>query len=164
MIVILLLEPAELASEVFYMLSSDDTLTASVTDPASGCRVYFEDDGRVAYAYLVAADGQIIADVWLYNRGKAPAEPEWHDNETMPFANPAEFVRTDKPFNFAKRPSDITVLWEASEQYGLVARIYIHNELFGILTPGAKPGWSVLATRDGPLAQKFTSSFGGSPD
>ena len=38
--------------------------------------VVIEDDGRVAYAYLLH-DDEIVGDVWLYNHGPAPAEPEW---------------------------------------------------------------------------------------
>jgi hypothetical protein len=34
----------------------------------------------------------IIGDVWLYNHGEAPVEPEWEDPSRMPFANPKEFT------------------------------------------------------------------------
>ena len=34
---------------------------------ATGYSAVFEDDGKVAYAYLLD-DGRIVADVWLYNR------------------------------------------------------------------------------------------------
>src|SRR5437879_1011930 len=34
--------------------------------------VLIEDNGRVGYAYLFDADGQICGDVWLYNRCSAP--------------------------------------------------------------------------------------------
>ncbi|NTF42009.1 hypothetical protein [Rhizobium rhizogenes] len=140
-------------------MQNAEPLLTSISDPDSGCTVLFEDNGHVAYAYLLAADGEIIGDVWLYNVGEPPAEPPWHDKEEMPFANPREFVREDLAFEFAKQPSDIVVLWKTSEQYGPMARIYLHSRLFGILSPGAKPGWSLLAAKNGPLARKLTSNF-----
>lgn len=75
----------------------------------------------------------------------------------MPFANPREFVREDLAFEFAKQPSDIVVLWKTSEQYGPIAHIYLHRELFAILSSGAKPGWCALAAKSGPLALELTS-------
>lgn len=135
--------------------SSNKTLIASISDPISGFRVMFEDDGRVAYAYLLAPDGKFVADVWLYNRGKPPLEPEWHDRSLMPFANPADYVEEDGRFMIPTKPSDISVDWDASDPSGLTARIHVHGELFAMLRPGSKPGWSLLAVRNGPLALKL---------
>ena len=57
------------------------------TDQKSGYSVVFDDDGRVAYAYLLNHQGNIISDVWLYNQCKTPKEPEWKTSNNMPFAN-----------------------------------------------------------------------------
>ena len=146
------------------MRSNDDSLLISVVDPSTGCSVFFEDDGVVAYAYLLSTDSRIIADVWLYNRCRTPEQPEWNDPNDMPFANSAKFIRTDKAYKFVEQPEDVIVLWEASERHGLIARIYLHRDLFAILTPGAKPGWCALAAMNNPLAKVFTAEFGGLPD
>jgi hypothetical protein len=52
--------------------------------------VIIEDDGRVAYAYLMK-DENIIGDVWLYNQLDAPENTNW-DHKKMPFLNPIEFI------------------------------------------------------------------------
>lgn len=51
-------------------MPNEEPLLASVSDPDCGCSVLFEDNGHVAYAYPLAADGEIIEDVWLYNIAK----------------------------------------------------------------------------------------------
>jgi hypothetical protein len=140
-------------------MSAEDSIMAIVRDVASGYSVLVEDDGRVAYGYLTDRKNKFIADVWLYNRSHAPAEGQWHDKEAMPFLNPAEYVRTDLAIRFMEQPADVRISWEASEQYEAIARIYLHDELVGILVPGAKPGWSVLATKDGPIAKRFTDHW-----
>ena len=137
------------------MNSSNEILIVSNSDPISGFRVMFEDDGRVAYAYLLAPDGKIVTDVWLYNHGRAPLEPEWHDRSLMPFTNPVDYVKEDIRFIIPTTPSEISVDWDASELFGLTARVHIHGELFGILRPGSKPGRSLLAARNGPCALKM---------
>lgn len=123
-----------------YKISSKDGKTALV----------IEDDGRVAYAYLVDAGGQICADVWLYNRCPTPTEPEWFDREKAPFANPVPFAARDLlDFTLPSSIADLSVTWERDGR----AKIFIHRKLAAILVDGAKPGWSVLANKDGPLAK-----------
>src|ERR687898_201513 len=63
---------------------------------ATGYSAVFEDDGKVAYAYLLD-DGRIVADVWLYNRAAAPEAPEWRDRSKAPFLNPRGFT-SEVPF------------------------------------------------------------------
>ncbi len=59
-------------------------------DPASSRSLIVEDDGRVAYAYLL--DGkQMIADVWLYNVAPTPDHQDWKDRSQMPFLNPRDY-------------------------------------------------------------------------
>lgn len=132
---------------------------AFVSDTASGYSVMVEDDGHVAYAYLQDTVGEFLADVWLYNRAETPVEPEWHDRTKMPFLNPAPYVRTDVVLTCMEEPSDISVHWEALEQDMIRAWVYLHKKLVGVLVPGAKPGWSLLAARDGPLARRFTEEL-----
>lgn len=117
-----------------------------------GYSVVFDDDGRVAYAYLLNQSGAIVGDVWLYNRCTSPSEPEWKDPSKIPFANPIGFVKDHEGFSPVKDISEVMVQWEISN--GMIkANIFIHNNLFAVLVEGEKPGWSILAARDGPLAK-----------
>lgn len=120
-------------------------------DALSGYSAIFEDDGRVAYAYLQDGHG-IVADVWLYNHGIAPSEPEWRDPSKMPFANPQGFASEDliKPVN---NKTDVQFQWAHDQDESSVAvNILIRGEVFGRLVAGSKPGWSKMAIKDGPLA------------
>ena len=120
-------------------------------DPASGYTVVFEDDGRVAYAYLCNSSQAIIADVWLYKRCQTPVEPEWEDRTKLPFVNPVEFANSAGPILPVDSTNDVSVRWEQL-QAGSKAFIYIRDIFAGLLIDGAKPGWSVMAVKDGPLA------------
>ena len=116
--------------------------------------VVIEDDGKVAYAYLLK-NKKIIGDVWLYNRCKAPAKPEWKNPELMPFANPGDFVKeiegvtcppeSDKSF-------DIEWKFNINHEFEYVY-IYLDKQIFAKISIGDKPGYCILAKRDGPLAK-----------
>lgn len=121
------------------------------SDDMSGLRLIIEDDGRVCYGYLMSPDG-IIGDVWLYNRGAAPSEPEWSSPERAPFANPAHLSKRDLPYLIPNSSDAFEVHWQEIEG-GPMARIYIDEVLGGILAPGDKPGQSAAASADGPLAR-----------
>jgi hypothetical protein len=117
---------------------------------STGCSLVIDDDGRVAYAYLRDPERAIIGDVWLYNRAAESAD--WADPSKLPFPNPPEFARPlDGPL---PGPGDLTVRWTADEVL-LLADVLLRGELLARLSPGAQPGWNVLAMRDGPLAQKW---------
>ena len=119
----------------------------------SGYSVVFEDNGRVAYAYLLDENDAIVSDVWLYNRCTTPSEPEWTNMEKMPFANPIGFVKFNGNFSPVADISEVTVQWGCSD-VGLVrADIFLRDELFAILVDGETPGWSKLAFKNGPLAK-----------
>lgn len=123
----------------------------------TGYSVVFDDDGRVAYAYLLNEKEAIVGDVWLYNRCVSPSEPEWKDPEKMPFANPVGFVKDDINFSPVKDISEVEVQWESSSEGQVKANIFVSDELFAVLTEGAKPGWSLLAAKNGPLAKVLES-------
>ena len=53
--------------------------------------VIFEDDERVAYAYLYRKV-EIIADVWSYNTILASPDANFEDPDDMPFLNPNYFI------------------------------------------------------------------------
>jgi hypothetical protein len=126
-------------------------LMAIVRDPESSYEVVFEDDGRVAYAYL-RHEGKIVSDVWLYNSEPAPAQPEWTDRSKMPFMNPEGFVTDTQP-PIPSRPDDVTARWVQDGDQLEAVEVFLKGELWGKLAPGVKPGWSKGAARVGPLAQ-----------
>lgn len=126
------------------------TCDGKFTNFETGYNVIFDDNGRVAYAYLLAPDERIVADVWLYNRCETPLQPEWPDQEKMPFANPASYSKNHGDFLPVSDISDISVEWH--DKAKVKASIFIRGELFAILTEGSKPGWCVMAKQNGPLA------------
>jgi len=114
--------------------------------------VVIEDDGRVGYAYLLDRDKHICGDVWLYNRCPTPIEPEWHDREGAPYANPVPFVDDREIFALPRSADDFSVEWKCKDG-SYFAWVYIKATLAAILAGGHKPGWSVLVAKDGPLAK-----------
>lgn len=122
-------------------------------DPQSGYCVVFEDDGRVAYGYLLDAVEKIIADVWLYNRCETPREPEWQTPDLLPFANPMEYAKDHSGVTPVEDASEVTVQWVPLGGDQMRAIISIRGDIFGIIENGSKPGWSLMAAKDGPLAK-----------
>lgn len=126
------------------------TMLIERNDDRGRLSAIFEDDGKVAYAYLVDGD-QFVADVWLYNRGATPEKPEWRDRSRAPFANPRGFA-SDDPFPPVADESEVEFLWSHSAEGQTTMRVFIRGEYHAKLVPGSKPGWCKLAVRDGPLA------------
>ena len=113
--------------------------------------VLFEDDGYVAYAYILNELDEIVGDVWLYNSQLTPKNPEWHNPEKqMPFANSFEFVE-DIRFEPVTNIKDVSVKWINENKVKVY--VYIRNELFAVLTKGSKPGKSLLTKKNGPLSK-----------
>lgn len=119
-----------------------------------GQSLRIDDDGRVAYAYLIAPDGKISADVWLYNRCASPIEPEWTDRAKLPFANPVDYVDEGSKFSLPTAIDQISVNWLVREGR-IFAQVFARGVLFAELTEGDKPGRSRLAKKNGPLAKKL---------
>jgi hypothetical protein len=114
--------------------------------------VLVEDNGRVGHAYLLDADGRICSDVWLYNRCLAPTVPEWDDREKAPFANPTPYINHTEEFSPPMSAGDVSIEWERQNDH-CVVRVFVRLKLIAKLEDGTKPGWAVLAGRDGPLAK-----------
>jgi hypothetical protein len=133
-------------------------LLVKYSSKEAGQSVVIEDDGRVAYAYLLDANDRICGDVWLYNRCAAPDEPEWCRPDNAPFANPASYASNCEAFHPAETGADFSVEW-VSEDIGFIAKLFLRGELFAVLREGAKPGWARLAKMDGPLAKKLGNEF-----
>lgn len=118
---------------------------------AIGAKIVFDDDGKAAYAYLII-DDKTVGDVWLYNVGEPPQNPEWQDREKMPFANPAGFVLAEA-FEPVSDPAEITLDWETTSSGLRQVAILLKGKKHAVLRPGAKPGWCRLAAKPGPLAK-----------
>ena len=121
------------------------------TDGLHRCIV--EDNGRVAYAYLIR-ENKVIGDLWLYNQAESPVEPEWRDRTKAPFLNPVAFVDSVAMARPLQSSDDIAADWEFGAD-GVASRVslYLCGRLYGVLEPMAKPGWCVAALKDGPLAK-----------
>jgi len=115
--------------------------------------VVIEDNGRVAYAYLLEND-EIIGDVWIYNCDPTPNKPEWDIPSKMPFLNSKTYVAENRIPNIEKE-SDWHVKWHCNGQ--VLERVELlclkENLLIAVLKPNSKPGWSYFAKKDGPLAK-----------
>ena len=125
-------------------------------DFASPCGAYkltFEDDGKVAYAYL-KGNGSIVGDVWLYNRCLTPDSPEWGDRSRIPFANPREFAASAGHVTRPGDVGDVLVEWEyESGSERPVAYVYVFEDLYGVVGVGDKPGYARHAIKSGRLAR-----------
>lgn len=116
--------------------------------------IVIEDDGRVAYAYLLEGE-DIIGDVWLYNQQEPPQTSFWLP-EDRPFLNPKEYLAKDAAIKPIARESEIRCEWTESKDDGLIeVGIYIRDKFIASVAMGSKPGWSVLVAKDGPLAYVY---------
>jgi hypothetical protein len=132
-------------SGVFASSTSDDPRYSAV----------FEDDGDVAYGYMVI-DKKIVSDVWLYNTADTPATPPWRDGpEGLPFRNPIDLADSGR-FEPVSDDDDVSFLWiYGPDQVPVAVEFWLRGKLHAQVTTDSKPGWCVLATKDGPLARKL---------
>lgn len=113
-----------------------------------------QDDGRVAYAYLYEGE-DIVGDVWLYNREEPPQTSFWLP-EDRPFLNPKEYLTANAAIKPITNESELRCEWTESKDTGLIeAAIYIRDKFIASVAVGDKPGWSVLVSKDGPLAYRY---------
>ena len=131
--------------------SPTNGLVLRFDEPEGHRAIVVEDDARVAYAYLLL-DEQIVADVWLYNVGEAPPEITWINPSNAPFQNPRGYCSIDAGLRITER-SAVGCHWVC----GGVA-ISVDGVLLAFLEGGAKPGWSRLVLRTGPLARPLDES------
>lgn len=113
--------------------------------------VLIEDDGRVAYAYLLEY-GDVIGDVWLYNQEAAPMDSNWA-NQSSPYLNPTEYLDKDAAIAPIKNEKEVRCEWTESLNDGSIeVGIWLRDKFIAQVNAGSKPGWSVLVVKDGPLA------------
>ena len=116
--------------------------------------VIIEDNGRVAYAYLMEGE-DCIGDVWLYNQQEAPKDSDW-DKQELPYLNPAEYLNKDTRISPIKDKGEIYLEWAESLSDGTIeVSIYLKEKFIAQIITGSKPGWSTLVIKDGPLAQVY---------
>lgn len=115
-------------------------------DAGSRRAVVLEDDGRVAYAYLL--DGErLTGDVWLYNVSPTPETVDWKDRSQMPFLNPKKYCQGETSPRLHAR-SRVDCEWSDAG-----VDVSIDGIVMAKLENGSKPGWSRLALQPGPLAK-----------
>ncbi len=116
--------------------------------------VLIEDDGRVAYAYLMEGE-DAIGDVWLYNVQEAPKDSNW-GKQQLPYLNPEEYINKDIRVAPITDKSEVYFEWNESLSDGSIeVSIYIRDKFIAQIITGSKPGWSTLVVKDGPLAQVY---------
>lgn len=113
--------------------------------------IIIENDGRVAYAYLLDQDS-IIGDVWLYNQINTPNIVDWKDIEKAPFLNSLKYTKNDKSLISNRFIDSAKTFWNIHKT-NVQVLIQFENGLKVILENGAKPGWSNNVFKDGPLAK-----------
>ncbi len=126
-------------------------LMLNFKSPLDSYTLTFEDNGKVAYAYL-KENNSIIGDVWLYNRCSTPDNPEWNDRDNMPFANSKDYMSEKGKIDRAVGVDDVLVDWE-DEQGRPVAYIYLFEDLYGVVGVNDKPGYARFASKDNPIAK-----------
>lgn len=137
-------------------MDPDGGLIADFVAPNADFKLTFDDDGRVAYAYLKHLD-TIVGDVWIYNRCEAPDRPEWRDRTKSPFANPSAYTLPGGDRHDPVALGDIRVRWGPDDGH-VTADIYIRGDLVASVGDGEKPGRSKFAAKDGPLAKRLVGT------
>lgn len=125
--------------------------------PSGQDAVVIEDDGRVAYAYLVKAR-KIVAAVWLYNRCECD-EAEWTGERPPPFANSKRYTIGEAVAPIAGA-HEVDVDW--GERPAPRASIRIRGQLWATLNEGDRPGRRRLAKRASPIARPLDAPSAGS--
>ena len=111
----------------------------------------FEDNGRVAYAYL-KKNQEIVGDVWLYNRCLAPEIPEWDNNKgNIPYANTKSNITKEGKIEENVGVDDVRINWDEEDDHP-VAYIYIFENLYGVIGVNDKPGYARFAIKDSAVA------------
>jgi hypothetical protein len=119
--------------------------------PCGGFKLTFDDNGKVAYAYLKQGN-TLVGDVWVYNRCLTPDEPEWKDRTKMPFANCKPYTKAEGQLESPVALDDIGVEWKYAGERAM-AYVYLFGNLVASVGVGDKPGYSRFAAKSGPLAK-----------
>jgi hypothetical protein len=131
------------------MTSELNEVLLRVVAPDGQRILVLEDNGRVAYAYLLDGD-LIIGDVWLYNVDEDPEGVDWQDRSAMPFCNPAKYCSAEA-LPRLRPDSKVSCVWSAEG-----VTVFIAGIAWARLERGRRPGWSRKARFTGPLAMPLS--------
>jgi len=131
--------------------SMSNELTLNFKSPCNLFVLTFEDNNRVAYAYL-KSEGKIVGDVWIYNRCETPNSPEWTDRNNIPFANCNGYMSEGGLMKREVEIDDVLVDWE-QDKTGPIAYVYIFEDLYGVVGINDKPGYARFAIKDSKIAK-----------
>jgi hypothetical protein len=113
-------------------------------------KAVFEDDGNVAYCYIIE-NGEIASDVWVYNRREAPITNPWNDYSDPPYLNPEKYaIKANK---LPESRSDVTIEWVNEPGKKPIALVKVFDEVLARISSDVKPGYARLAHTEGPLAR-----------
>jgi len=116
--------------------------------------VIIEDDGKVAYGYLMD-DEDIVGDVWLYNQKPSPQESlNWKSKDDLPFLHSLEYIKENiLPI---KDDEDIRCEWAMAGNRKTLkeVEIFIRDRFIAKLAINAFPGWSTMVIKDSRLAKQ----------
>lgn len=129
----------------------DEGIFLSLEEPGTERSVVVEEDSGAVYAYLLHGE-TIMSHVWIYNSYETPDLPEWDNSPSTPLRNPRDFCGPDS----IRRISPDTVI--GCSWFDRGAFVYLDGVLVARVEEGTTPGWSVNATKDGPLAKSFDNS------
>jgi len=132
-------------------MESKNDIIGDFTSPCGAYTLTFDDDGKVAYAYLKKGKA-ILGDVWVYNHCTTPEQPEWKDRSKLPFANCKDYMKEEGQVVRAVILDDISVKWEYRGEQPR-AYVYLFGDLVASVSVGEKPGYARFASRDSPLAK-----------
>lgn len=129
------------ADDLIIESDAGDGLTAAV----------FEDDGRVAYCYILE-DGQIKSDVWIYNRENSPDDADIrHQDASTPPMNPRKYALAAE--RLPERTDDVSIEWRIAKGMKPTAVVRVFGLTMAQVSAEAKPGYARLARIEGPLAK-----------
>ena len=131
--------------------TNHDELLLRFDEPAGSRAVVLDDDGRVALAYLLNGE-DIVGDVW----SRAPEAVDWKDRSQVPFLNPRSLCASEDVPRLSRHSSVRCAWFENGVEV-------TDGTLMARLEHGAKPGWSRLALRAGPLAKPLRKPTGHVP-
>ena len=115
--------------------------------------VIIEDEGHVAYAYLLKKK-KIIAHLWLYNQLNQMDNSSLESGDT--FVMPLENIKPGFKLNPIINQEDVYVNWNFSEDSKTIeASIFIRGEFLGNMNNHDKHGCSKAIINDCPGAYRF---------
>jgi hypothetical protein len=114
-----------------------------------------EDDGRVAYGYLLQTK-QIVGHVWLYNQQRTPERPEWGRRSGMPCMNPKEFVDQPNEFVPVTMSEELECEWVITNGQSIGVSVLLRGDKHATIAINEMPGYSRFACVDGPLAKRMS--------